>query len=115
MCRNCHPERIAFAGETFIQNEAEDRGDVSITARFDKHCRPATKAQPPYSTKIEKENTLMAPDLSEYFAITTNTLTGYALITAFIGCVALLIINLLPAAIRSYFELIYSGASLPRP
>ena len=46
---------------------------------------------------------------------TGATLAEYALVTVFIGFAALVICNLLPAAIRSYVDVIYFGVSLPLP
>lgn len=43
------------------------------------------------------------------------TLAEYALATVFIGFAAMVIFNLLPAAIRSYVAVIYFGVSLPFP
>ena len=46
---------------------------------------------------------------------TGATLAEYALVTLFIGFAALVICNMLPAAIRYYFDVIYFGVSLPLP
>ncbi|MGH7490951.1 MAG: hypothetical protein ACREOO_01005 [bacterium] len=43
------------------------------------------------------------------------TLGEYTLITVFIGFAALVIFNLLPAAIRAYVEVIHLEVSLPLP
>jgi hypothetical protein len=115
LCRNCHPEKIVFAGESIIENEDGDRGSVAIAASFDELCRPAMAVQPHFTTKIDRANALLAQDLSEYSAITTNIPADYALITVFVGFFTLLIIKLLPAAVRSYVEMIYFGVSLPLP
>ncbi|MGH7490952.1 MAG: FHA domain-containing protein [bacterium] len=58
LCLNCHPKEIVFASSGLIQNKTDAGGGVAITASLDEHCRPATKAQPQSSTKIERANEL---------------------------------------------------------